>query len=125
MRAARLLSEVAAALNADTVRPLTDTVAALAVTEVDYQINASVTLYSDADPTATMAAVATAAGQFAITLAAQIQRDIVPSQIIAALSVAGVYEVTLSAPVYTQLSAGQWANCTAITLGQAVSGEHS
>ena len=110
-----LLAEVQAALNAETVRPLTDTVAALAVTEVDYQIDATITLYSDADPTLTMAAANTAAIQYAIELAALIQRDIVPSQVIAALSVPGVYEVTLASPVYTQLTAGQWANCTGIT----------
>jgi phage-related baseplate assembly protein len=120
-----LLAEVQAALNADKVRPVTDTVSALAVSEIDYQINASITLYSDADPTATMAAVQTAAEQVAIQLASKIERDIVPSQIISALSVPGVYEVVLSAPVYTQLSPGQWANCTSIVLEQAVSGEHS
>ena len=46
-------------------------------------------------------------------------------QIIAALSVAGVYEVSLSSPAYTQLTAGQWANCTSIALSQALSTEHS
>jgi phage-related baseplate assembly protein len=120
-----LLAKVSAALNADTVRPLTDTVNALAVTEVDYQITAIVTLYSDADPTATIAAATTAAQELALELAAKIQRDIVPSQIIAALSVAGVYGVTLTAPVLTTLAAGQWANCTAISLTTALSTEHS
>lgn len=120
-----LLAEVQAALNADKVRPVTDTVSALAVSEIDYQINASITLYSDADPTVTMAAVQTAAEQVAIQLASKIERDIVPSQIISALSVPGVYAVVLSAPLYTQLSPGQWANCTSIVLEQAVSGEHS
>ena len=122
---APLLGRVASALSADSVRPLTDTVNVLAVTEVDYQITAVVTLYSDADPVATMAAANTAAVQYALGLAAKIQRDIVPSQVIAALSVAGVYEVALSAPAYTQLSAGQWANCTAISLTQTVSVERS
>ncbi len=120
-----LLAKVAAALNADSVRPLTDTVNALAVTEIDYQISATVTLYSDADPTATIAAASAAAQELALELAAKIQRDIVPSQVIAALSVAGVYGVTLTAPVLTTLSAGQWANCTAITLTAAFSTEHS
>jgi phage-related baseplate assembly protein len=120
-----LLAEVAGALRADTVRPLTDTVDVLAVSEVDYQIAGTVTIFSDADPNATMAAANAAAAQFAVGLAAKIQRDIVPSQVIAALSVPGVYEVTLSSPAYTQLQAGQWANCTAITLTQAVSTEHS
>lgn len=120
-----LLAKVAAALNADNVRPLTDTVNALAVTEIDYQITATVTLYADADPTATSTAASAAAQELALELAAKIQRDIVPSQIIAALSVAGVYGVTLSAPVLTTLNAGQWANCTAITLTTAFSTEHS
>jgi phage-related baseplate assembly protein len=120
-----LLSSVQAALTADTVRPLTDTVVTSSVTEIDYQINATITLYSDVDPTQTMGAAATAIQQFAIELASEIQRDIVPSQIITALSVAGVYEVTLSAPIYTQLTAGQWANCTNIALAQALSTEHS
>jgi phage-related baseplate assembly protein len=118
-----LLAAVEAALNADTIRPITDTVAALAVSEIDYQIDAAITLYSDADPSLTMAAVETAAQQVAIQWASQIQRDIVPSQIIAALSVPGVYEVVLNTPVYTQLSAGQWANCTSIVLEQSVSNE--
>jgi len=120
-----LLSAVQAALTADTVRPLTDTVVTSAVTEVDYQIDATVTLYSDADPNQTMAAAATAVQQYAIEVASKIQRDLVPSQIIAALSVPGVYEVTLNSPGYMQLSAGQWANCTAISLSQATSTEHS
>jgi phage-related baseplate assembly protein len=120
-----LLSKVATLLSSDTVRPLTDTVNVLAVGEVDYQITGTVTLYSDADPTATMAAANAAAADFAIELASKIQRDIVPSQIVAALSVPGVYEVTLTAPAYTQLQAGQWANCTAISLTEAFSSEHS
>jgi hypothetical protein len=84
-----------------------------------------VTLYSDADPTATMTAASTAVQEFAIELAAKIQRDIVPSQIVAALSVAGVYGVTLTSPVLTPLAAGQWANCTTISLTTAFSTEHS
>jgi len=33
--------------------------------------------------------------------------------------------VTLTAPALTTLSAGQWANCTAITLTVAFATEHS
>jgi phage-related baseplate assembly protein len=120
-----LLSNVQAALTSDTVRPLTDTVVSSAVTEVDYQISATLTLFSDADPNQTLGAATTAIQQYAIALASKIQRDIVPSQISAALSVPGVYEVTLNSPAYTQLTPGQWANCTNITLAQALSSEHS
>jgi phage-related baseplate assembly protein len=120
-----LLSEVQTAMSSDTIRPLTDTVVTSAASEVDYQISAVVTLYSDADPNQVMTAAAAAVQQLAIEIASKIQRDIVPSQFIAALSLPGVYEVTLSAPAYTQLRPGQWANCTSISLAQAVSSEHS
>ncbi len=121
-----LLAKVLAVLSADTVRPLTDTVAVLAVTEADYQITATVTLYADADPAMTMAAVNTAAQDFAVELASRIQRDVVPEEIIAALgSVPGVYRVQLSSPAYTPLIAGQWANCTAITFTQVAALEKS
>jgi phage-related baseplate assembly protein len=122
---AALLAKVQQALNADEVRPLTDTVAALGVSEVDYVIAGTVTIYADADPSATMAAALAAARQFAVNLASRIQRDIVPSEIVAALSVPGVYDVALTAPGLRQLLAGEWANCTAITLGQAVASQHS
>ena len=73
----------------------------------------------------TIAAAGLAVQQFALGLASKIQRDVVPSQIIAALSVPGVYEVELSSPALTTLAAGQWANCTQITLTLAFSTEHS
>jgi phage-related baseplate assembly protein len=119
---ATLLNSVLAKLSSDSVRPLTDTVNALAVIEVDYEIAATITLYADADPAATMAAANLAAQNFAIALASRIQRDIVPSQIIEALSVSGVYQVALTSPSYTQLAQGQWANCTSISLTQAIAG---
>jgi phage-related baseplate assembly protein len=72
-----------------------------------------------------MAAVNAAAESIALNLAARIQRDIVPSEIVAALSVPGVYQVVLTQPSYTQLTAGQWANCTTIALTQAIATEHS
>jgi phage-related baseplate assembly protein len=122
---ATLLSNVLKALNGDKVRPLTDTVNVLPVAEVDYQIIGTVTLYTDADPAATIAAANAAAQAYAIALASRIQRDIVPSQIIEALSVSGVYEVTLTSPAYTPLSPGQWANCTQILLSQAIGPIHS
>jgi len=120
-----LLAKTMAALSADKVRPLTDTVAVLAVTEVDYTIVGTVTLYSDADPVTTQNLVQNAAVQFAINLASRIQRDIVPEEIIAALTTSGVYRVALTAPVYTPLTTGQWANCTAISLTFVTGTEHS
>jgi phage-related baseplate assembly protein len=117
-----LMTKVLAALSADTVRPLTDDVTVSSVIEVDYAIAGTITLFSDAEPTSTMAAANTAASNFAIALASRIQRDIVPSQIVEALSVPGVYQVTLTSPAYVQLQPGQWANCTAIVLQTAIAG---
>ncbi len=116
-----LLAKVTVALNADSVRPLTDTVNVVAVAEVDYQIAGTITLYADSDPATTMAAANTAAQDYAIAIGERIQRDIVPSQIIEALSVPGVYQVVLTEPSYMQLAPGQWANCIAITLNQSTS----
>ena len=120
-----LLAKTLTALSADKVRPLTDTVVVLAVAEVDYTIVGAVTLYSDADPVTTQNLVQNAAVQFAINLASRIQRDIVPEEIIAALTTSGVYRVALTAPVYTPLTTGQWANCTAISLIFVTGTEHS
>jgi phage-related baseplate assembly protein len=121
-----ILAKVFAIVNSDSIRPLTDTVNALAVTEVDYAIVGTVTLYSDADPATTMSAANTAATQFALNIGSRIARDIVPAEIVAAIgSVPGVYNIVLTQPSYTQLAAGSWANCTAITLTQAISTEHS
>ncbi|MGH7906109.1 MAG: hypothetical protein ACREP6_05730, partial [Candidatus Binataceae bacterium] len=69
--------------------------------------------------------------QFALNQAGRIGRDIVLSQLVAALSAPGVYAVSLTAPADGQgivpISAapGQWANCTAITLSQATAAENS
>jgi phage-related baseplate assembly protein len=121
-----LLSKVQSIVNSATIRPLTDTVNSLAVSEADYSVLGTVTLYSDADPTTSMGAANAAATQLAQNLASRIQRDIVPEEFIAAIgSAPGVYRVVLTQPSYTQLTAGQWANCTAVTLTQAIGTEHS
>ncbi|HUO06585.1 MAG TPA: baseplate J/gp47 family protein [Candidatus Binataceae bacterium] len=122
---ASLLAAVLAALSDDKVRPLTDTVNVNAVIEIDYEIDATVTLFSDADPANTQAAVEQAAQQFAINLASRIQRDIVPEEIIAALTVPGVYRVQLATPSYQQLTPGQWANCSVVNVTIQQGAEHS
>ncbi len=124
-----VIAEVVAALNATTVRPLCDTVNVYAVTEVDYTVSATVTLFGNADPTSSEAACQAAAVQLAINLASSVDNDIVPSQWVSALSVVGVYEasVTIAANIGGSqvvpepdgrivLNSGQWANCAAIAL---------
>jgi phage-related baseplate assembly protein len=96
-----------------------------------------VTLFADAPSTAQPGAQA-AAVQLAIDLAGSIGNDLINSQWKAALSVPGVYEVvvTLAATIGSSpltpdgtgsfvLSAGQWTNCTAITLTFATTSKNS
>ncbi len=91
----------------------------------DYAITATVTLFANADPVGTQAAVCAAAAQFIANMAARIQRNIVPSEVIAALSVPGVYSVVLAAPpVERDLTPGYWANCAAVNLTFATGTEN-
>lgn len=124
-----LLSAVQSALSAQTVRPLCDTVLVSAVTEVDYTVTGAITLYANASYSTIAAGITAAAQNLALTLAANIEQDIVLSQWQSALSVSGVYDMqlTLAANIGGTpltptsdgsflLTAGQWANCTAINL---------
>jgi len=124
-----LLSAVQSALSAQTVRPLCDTVLVSAVTEVDYTVTGAITLYANASYSTIAAGITAAAQNLALTLAANIEQDIVLSQWQSALSVSGVYDMqlTLAANIVGTpltptsdgsflLTAGQWANCTAINL---------
>ncbi|MFI0396037.1 baseplate assembly protein [Paracoccus jiaweipingae] len=113
---AALIQDVAAALNAEDVRPLCDTVVVQSAAVVPYQIEAALTFYNGPD-----GAVVLAAAQAAIeTYVADHHRlghDITLSGIFAALHQEGVQKVTLAAPA-TDLVIGQGeaGYCTGITL---------
>lgn len=113
---ADLLARVAAAVSSERVRPLSDTVEVVAPEEVRYTIAATVRLLVGADRDITLAAVDAAARAYAADRRAGLGRDIVPSQLVAALSVPGVYDVTLVSPTKTEVKPSQWANCTAINI---------
>lgn len=114
---AETLALVEGTCSADKVRPLTDQVEALAPVKVDYSITAALTVYADADSASVLAQAQEKADAYVAERAAGLGRDIVPSQIIAALSVPGVYQVSLTAPAALQaIAAHEWANCTAINL---------
>lgn len=118
---AELLEDVAAAVSGDEVRPLSDTVEVEPPTEVPYQIEATVRLNAGVHAASTLDAVQAAAEAYVEDRRAGLGCDIVPSQIIAALSVAGVYDVQLEAPAYRELGSDEWANCTSITITQGPS----
>ena len=124
-----LISTVTAALSAQTVRPLCDSVVVQPVIEVDYTVTGAITLYANANYATLSAGVTAAAQAMALALAASISQDIVQSQWEAALSVQGVYDVDIvlaanvgGTPLVPTsdgsfvLGVGQWANCTAISL---------
>jgi phage-related baseplate assembly protein len=113
---ADILSRVEAMLSMEDVRPLCDGVQVLVPTAADYVIHASLTLYSSADANLTLEAASAAAQAFADDRAAGLGRDVVPSQVIKALSVAGVYDVALTGLNLLTLDDGQWARCTNINI---------
>jgi phage-related baseplate assembly protein len=119
-----LLGDVAAALSDQKVRPLTDTVEVDAPTSVDYAITATVVLLTGVDGDPMLDALTAAANAYVAGRAAGLGRDVVPSQVVAALSLPGVYSVALSAPSLTTIDDSEWAHCTGITitLGSPVEG---
>lgn len=113
---ANMLALVQATCSAEKVRPLTDRVQALAPAAVDYVIEAQLKLFGSADAALVRAAANDSAATYAAYHSAALGRDIVPSQIIAALQVDGVYEVTLVSPQRLELAENEWARCSAIRL---------
>ena len=111
-----LLGDVASALSADRVRPLTDTVQVIPPAVVAYEIVATLRPLAGVDLVGLLVAGQTAAEAYAADRAAQLGRDVVPSQIVAALSVPGVYDVVLAAPAYLPVADEAFARCTRIVL---------
>ena len=119
-----ILNKVAATLSADKVRPLTDVVSVIAPSQINYTIAASVTLLNTADADEMQAALNAAAANYIADRKAGLGRDVIRSQIIAALSLEGVYSVTLTQPASdTVVAANQWANGTSYTVSIAGSNE--
>lgn len=98
------------------VRPLTDTVRAKTPVQVDYAIEANITIYRDQDANTIKDIANNAIQNWVASRTATLGRDIVPSQIISVLSVAGVYQVELVTPALQVVAENEWANCTAITI---------
>lgn len=91
------------------VRPLTDTVRAKTPVKVDYTIEARITIYRDQDARSVKDAANSAIQNWVASRAATLGRDIVPSQIISALSVSGVYQVELVTPALRVVAENEWA----------------
>ncbi|WP_047249499.1 baseplate J/gp47 family protein [Chromobacterium subtsugae] len=110
---AEVLAAVLARCSHDKARPLTDQVEVLPPREVPYRIVARVTLLAFADEKTVNAALQSEGRLLVERLATGLGRDIVPSQISAALAtVPGVYRVDLRAPsALRALAPYEWARC--------------
>lgn len=113
-----ILDLVEAALNDEKVRPLTDQVQAVAPTQVAFTIAGAVTLYDWADTASVLDAIDVALARYQADLQKKLGKDIVLTQIIAAINgVGGVYKTVLTSPlVDTVLSDDNWANCIGVEI---------
>jgi len=111
-----LLDAVEAALNADSVRPLTDLVTVQSATIVDFTITATLHTYPGPDSAVVLAAANAALDDY-LESVHRIGRDVTLSGIYAALHQPGVQRVTLSSPsANVTISATEAAHCTARTV---------
>lgn len=111
-----LLDTVDGICSDEKVRPLTDTVITSIPGEVTYSINATLIVYDNQDEKTVMAQAQKAITEWESGQSSRLGRDIIPSQISAALSVPGVYKVSLDALTEQILTETQWAHCLAIRL---------
>ena len=111
-----LIAAVEEALNADTVRPLTDLVTVQSASIVNFAVTASLYVYPGPDSAVVLAA-ANAALDAYLESVHRIGKDVTLSGIYAALHQPGVQRVTLSSPsANVTISNTQAAHCTARTV---------
>lgn len=111
-----MLAIVSAALNAEEVRPLTDTVNVAAAAIINYQINAEITLYPTAIESVILDNVRNKINEYA-DKQYRLGLDITRSGIFAALHQEGVQNVRLITPaVDLVITPTQAGNCTNISL---------
>jgi len=114
-----LLATVAAALNADKVRPMTDQVTVQAAAIVEYAIQAELVLDPGPDTSVVLAAAKAAAEKYAKDTH-RIGREVARSGIFQALHQPGVVRVSLTQPAADiAVSAGQAAYCTGVVVSLA------
>ncbi|MGR6981216.1 baseplate assembly protein [Testudinibacter sp. P27/CKL/0425] len=111
-----LLETVKTALNAEDVRPLTDTVTVQSATVVNYTITAELTIYPSTTENAILQQVNAAANAFAAEKH-KLGHDVTLSGIYAALHQQGVQNVKLTAPTRDLvIQPNQVSYCTAINI---------
>jgi phage-related baseplate assembly protein len=111
-----LLSAVTAALNAESVRPMTDQVNVQSASIVAYTIEAALVIYPGPDSGVVLAAAQAAAEAYAAEQHAM-RRDVTLSGVYAALHQPGVMRVDLAQPTANiVIGDGEASYCTAIAI---------
>lgn len=112
----RLLDDIKKHVSAERLRPLCDMVEVIKPTERRYQITARLILLDGYREDLVKAKAREALQLYLSDKTKKLGLDIVPSAIISALRVEGVYDVNLIQPVKTIINETEWANCTAISV---------
>ncbi|HDR1102597.1 TPA: baseplate J/gp47 family protein [Pasteurella multocida] len=112
----RLLSDIKSHLSAERRRPLCDTVEVQAPIKRDYQIRATLKLLEGYREDIVKTAARDRLQEYLSTKTKKLGMDVVPSAIISALRVDGVYDVNLQQPSKMLIAENQWANCTALSI---------
>ena len=108
---AALVAVTAAYVSGKKVRPLTDTVNVYPATRLEQHLRATLQLYAWADADAVRAAVDQAVAAWWESGRGTLGVDVVRSQLVALLSVYGVYRVDLASPVEDrEVSLGEWVD---------------
>lgn len=109
---AAMLTAVEAVLSADSVRPLTDTVDALAPSTVAFNVNVTYYIHTDDSPQATelRAAIEDAVDDYINWQVSAIGRDVNPSELIQSMMNAGAKRVTVTSPTYAAVSTTEVAS---------------
>lgn len=113
---ARLLADIKQYLSAEKRRPLCDTVEVNAPVKRDYQIQATLSLLEGYREDIVQTNARDALQLYLSEKTKKLGMDVVPSAIISALRVEGVYDVTLHQPAKMIIADNEWANCTALTI---------
>lgn len=113
---AEMLVKVEAALNAETVRPLTDQVAVESAAIIEYAVEAELIMYPGPDPEVVRQAAEDALATY-VESVRRIGYDITLSGLYSALHQPGVQSVNLTSPAATvEISEGEAGYCTSITI---------
>ncbi|MFY1005742.1 baseplate assembly protein [Pasteurella multocida] len=112
----RLLNDIKQYVSGEKRRPLCDTVEVQAPIQHDYQISATLKLLEGYREDIVKTKARDALQFYLSDKTKKLGLDVVPSALISALRVEGVYDVTLTSPQKIVVAENEWANCTAISV---------